>query len=65
MICYDPYCKFCKHKELEEGKDPCNICLDAGEYDDRDDVISRKPLYFEADEKFKKKKENKHDCIKS
>lgn len=25
---FDRYCKLCKHRDLEESKDPCNECLE-------------------------------------
>lgn len=27
---FDRYCKLCKHKDLEETKNPCNDCLEYG-----------------------------------
>ena len=27
-VYFDQYCKTCKHKDLEDFKDPCNRCLD-------------------------------------
>lgn len=43
---YARYCKRCKHRLLDETKDPCNECLsEPGRVD------THKPRYFEKIEK--------------
>lgn len=49
-IRFDRYCYRCKHKDLDEVKDPCNDCLDNGAL-----LNTKKPLYFEEDAKIKDK----------
>lgn len=39
------YCPMCKHKNLKEWKDPCNVCLANPVNED-----SYKPVYFEEGE---------------
>lgn len=41
------YCPICKHKDLEEWKDPCNICLNSPVNED-----SYRPTYFEEGESY-------------
>lgn len=43
-VLFNKYCKTCKHKDLEEVKDPCNECLEYGMREG-----TEKPLYFEED----------------
>lgn len=46
MVCFDKYCKTCKHKELDEKFDPCNECLSQPVNAD-----SRVPVNWEEKEK--------------
>lgn len=52
FVDYNKYCKICKHRNLEEFRDPCNDCLDnpvmAG---------TKIPMHYEEDEKRKKEVE--------
>lgn len=46
IIDFDQYCKTCKHRDLNEVKDPCNDCLD-----NPTNINSKKPIYYEEDKK--------------
>ena len=41
LIDFKTYCPLCKHSELDETKDPCNLCLAIPAQPD-----SHKPVYF-------------------
>lgn len=45
-VYFNEYCKKCKHKDVEDVKDPCNECL--GE---PVNVQSHKPINFKEAEK--------------
>lgn len=45
-VYYSEYCKDCKHKDLEEYKDPCHECLS-----NPINLYSNKPVKFEEKEK--------------
>lgn len=47
-VYFHEYCKTCKHRDIEDWKDPCNPCL-ANPYN----IDSRKPTYYEKDENVK------------
>lgn len=51
-VYFDQYCKTCKHKDVDEVKDPCNECL--GE---PCNLHSHKPVNYIADEKLLKEVE--------
>ena len=42
-VYFHEYCKTCKHRDIEDWKDPCNI-------------DSHKPTYYEKDENIKEQK---------
>ena len=43
---FDKCCKFCKHRDLEDSKDPCCECLD-----NPVNYNSKKPYFYEEDPK--------------
>ena len=43
---FDEYCKKCKHWNLPESEDPCDLCLE-----NPSNEWSRKPVYFEEEER--------------
>ena len=46
-VYFHEYCKKCKHKDVDDVKDPCNECLGKGY-----NLHSHKPINYEkADEK--------------
>ena len=45
-VYFDQYCKTCKHKGLDDVKDPCNECLD-----EPCNLNSHKPVRWEEKEK--------------
>lgn len=42
---FDEYCKKCKHRNLPESEDPCDLCLE-----NPSNEWSHKPVYFEKAE---------------
>lgn len=48
-VYFSLYCDQCKHKDLEDTKDPCNECLSIPGRPN-----SHKPFYFEEDKEEKK-----------
>ena len=40
---FKKYCELCKHKDLDEFKDPCNECLDSPA-----NLYTEKPVKFVA-----------------
>lgn len=42
IVRFDIYCNMCKYKNLNEGKDPCNECLN-----NPANLHSRKPVKFD------------------
>ena len=44
-VYFHEYCDKCKHKDIDEVKDPCNACLDMP-YNHQ----SHKPICFEKEE---------------
>lgn len=42
IVEFDKYCSTCKHKDLEEEKDPCNECLNEPFNED-----SRRPVNYD------------------
>lgn len=50
-VYFHEYCKTCKHRDIEDWKDPCNPCL-ANPYN----IDSHKPTYYEKDENIKEQK---------
>lgn len=55
MVEFDKYCKTCKHCDLRGHYDPCNDCLD-----NPVNTNSKKPIYYEEDEKRVKEAERKN-----
>lgn len=45
-VCFDKYCKTCKHEKLAETEDPCNECLD-----NPTNLYSHKPVKWEDKKK--------------
>lgn len=45
IVRFDEYCDKCKHKELEDYKDPCNDCLN-----NPVNINSRRPVNYESKE---------------
>ena len=45
IVDFKNYCKTCKHKDVDEVKDPCNECLDNPVNDN-----SHKPVRYEKKE---------------
>lgn len=52
FVDFKKYCKTCKHKDLEEWRDPCNECLDNAVNEH-----SQKPINYKKQEEKKKKEE--------
>ena len=48
FVDFKTYCKSCKHRDLEEWRDPCHECLD-----NPVNTHSKKPVNYEKDEKYK------------
>ena len=46
MVDFKKYCVTCKHKDVNEVKDPCNECLD-----NPVNLHSQKPIHYEEKEK--------------
>lgn len=46
IVDFKKYCETCKHKDVNEVKDPCDDCLD-----NPMNTNSRKPMYYEEKEK--------------
>lgn len=44
-VYFHEYCPKCKHKDLPDSEDPCDICLE-----NPSNEWSHKPLYFEEGE---------------